>query len=286
MLFTDATSLRRMCSIVTLTSLLVFTSTDSSRLLAAGTESQPRSVVHPTFSGEDIYRGVFLGHGPVADLLPEVRNHLAIDNYVVEPRERATIRRFHDRLVGALANAEPTFFDELENAFTSGDHLVIERSLEWAGQKTLHTLSLLPEIQGLRRAIERDPEVLTEVNESIRKAQGGEGFDPATLEAAIALAVGQSLTAASTSPYTANSSIVAVLVAVAAVVAAITVLALQSYAAIFNVAAAVTFAAAVVALIKITVPRRKKAAASLSSGNLLREQLVDSVARYLGPAPQ
>ena len=283
--WTHAASLKRFRVLTTLATLILFTSTDSSRLWAEAAELQPRAAARKPFSGEDIYRGVFLGHGPVARLLPEVRNRFAMDNYDLRPEERATVRRFHDRLIAALA-ADPTFFDRLQRSFTSGDHLVIERSLDWAGERTLHALPSIPEISELRRAIERDPKLLTELNDSIRRAQAGERLDPKALEAAIALAVNQSLatTSTTTSPYTAASSIVVVLVAVAAVVAAITVLALQSYAAVLNVAAAVSFAVAVVAVVKIAVPRRRKAVAAIDSGNLLREQLVDSIARYLVPS--
>jgi ribosomal protein S12 methylthiotransferase accessory factor YcaO len=124
--------------------------------------------------------------------------------------------------------------------------------------------------------------------DALRQNPQAAGIDDATIQKAIELAIARGLEQADApqDPYTVDSSIVVVLVAVAAIVAAITVVLAQSYAATLNIATAVNVAVVVVAWTWVYATtggggdgKRRKAITRLP---LSREQMVDSIVLALG----
>jgi SdpC family antimicrobial peptide len=72
------------------------------------------------YTGEEIYRGVFLGEGEVGNLFPEIW-----DNYKSQfsGKEWSELK---EAMVLALKESDPTFFDRFGEEMQSGDHLRIQ----------------------------------------------------------------------------------------------------------------------------------------------------------------
>lgn len=239
----------------------------------------------PEFSGADLYRGIILAHGPVAGLIPEIRDQLLPPGFVKDSRLLRAIEMFQDRLIEEIGLTHPQFFGGFAAAMRSGDHLAVQEGLENAGRVTLETLSNMHEVAALRAALKEDPGRMRGLLDSLKRNPGAAEIDDATIQRAIELAVARGLDQADApqDPYTVDSSVVVVLVAVAAIVAAVTVVLAQSYAAVLNIAGAVNVALAVVAWTSVYATssdgKRRKAISRLP---LQREQMVDSIVLALG----
>lgn len=239
----------------------------------------------PEFSGTELYRGIILAHGPVAGLIPEIRDQLVPAGLVQDRQLRRAIEMFQDRLIEEIAVSHPRFFDEFATAMRSGDHLTVQEGLENAGRVTLETLSGLHEVAALRAALKEDPGRMRGFLDALKQNPQADGLDDATLQKGIELAIARSLEHGDTlqDPPSGDSSIVVVLVAVAAIVAAITVVLAQSYATALNLAVSVNVALYIVAWTSVYATssdgKRRKAASRLPLG---REQMVDSIVLALG----
>jgi len=241
----------------------------------------------PAFSGAELYRGIILAHGPVAGMIPEIRDQLLPPRVAQDRQLRRAMEMFQDRLIEEIGLTHPQFFDDFAAAMRSGDHLAVQEGLERAARVTLETLSNMHEVAALRAALKEDPGRMRGFLDALKQNPQAAGIDDATIQKAIELAIARGLDQAEApqDPYTVDSSIVVVLVAVAAIVAAITVVLAQSYAAVLNIAGAVNVALVVVAWTSVYVTsgvvdgKRRKAITRLP---LNREQMVDSIVLALG----
>ena len=245
----------------------------------------PARPAAPEFSGADLYRGIILAHGPVAGLIPEIRDQLVPPGLLQDRQLRRVIEMFQDRLIEEIALTHPQFFDQFADAMRSGDHLAVQEGLESAGRVTLETLSGMHEVAALRVALKEDPGRMRGFLDALKQNPGSASIDDATLQKAIEMAIARSLDPwdASQDPPSGDTSVVVAVVAVAAVVAAITIVLAQSYAAAINIAAAVNIYVAVVAwtyaYATTSDGKRRKASSRLP---LSREQMVDSIVLAFG----
>ena len=236
----------------------------------------------PAFSDADLYRGIFLADGPVADFVPEIRDELRLSNLTEDSDVLRAVRSLHDRIIRKLEETRPGFLRAFGASMRSGDHLEIDRALEEAAVVTTEALSHMPEIAELRKEMKEDPTLRDHLLEEMKRTEGADKLPPGEIEKALDLLLAESLESkGSESLHVIEASIVALIVAVAAVVAAITVVAAQSYALVLNVAGAVNFAAALVAWKWVWAQRTQ----NLQEASLFREQLIDSVAKsFVGTA--
>ncbi len=96
------------------------------------------------YTGEQLYRGIMLLHGPVADAIPEIRDNLKLENFQTSPKTLATVRRAEDKIVALVRSSKPEFFDAFKAQMESGDHLVIQKGLWDAGLVTQAAVDGLP----------------------------------------------------------------------------------------------------------------------------------------------
>ena len=88
-------------------------------------------VERQAWDGETLFRGLFFGEGPVAQLFPEVWKPIqAKAGYQKDPR----VREIEDRIIAYIRQNEPLFFDRFQRAMTSGDHLTIQEGLAEGGR--------------------------------------------------------------------------------------------------------------------------------------------------------
>jgi hypothetical protein len=254
-----------------------------SGLIAPGIGALPKATF-PVYSGEDLYRGILLADGPVAALIPEIREEIRPSLERGNPRLQQAVRLFQDQLMEALNQRHPEFFADFGEAMRSGDRLRIQETLLAAARTTLETLRASAAVKTVGRDLRADPNLVGDLLESMRANPGLEAISDAELlqavESVVSLSVDDTGNAAD-NPYTVDTSIVAVLVTVAAIVAAITVVAASSFATVLNVAGAVNYYLAVVSTTSVYVtsgPRRIEP----EGMDLLQEQLIDSIAVTFG----
>ncbi|HUD70562.1 MAG TPA: hypothetical protein VMQ62_01260, partial [Dongiaceae bacterium] len=135
--------------------------------VAAHPKEPPRS-----WSGEEMFRGILLADGPVAEFLPEIRDQIRPSLLKGDPRLRRAVAVFQDQLVEALAQRDPAFFDEFADAMRSRDRLRIERALIEAGQRSVAALRESPAVQQVERDLRDHPERQREMLDSLRAAPG------------------------------------------------------------------------------------------------------------------
>lgn len=119
-----------------------------------------------SYDGETLYRGLIQGRGPVAELIPEVRDNFVLDDYV-SGEALDTLLVVHDRIVETIHMIEPEFFDGLKAAMESGDHLRIQAKIREAESVTLRSVLSWQEIKPEFLQMSRDRETVHAVTTAI-----------------------------------------------------------------------------------------------------------------------
>jgi SdpC family antimicrobial peptide len=234
-----------------------------------------------TFTGEQLYRGLILGHGQVADLIPQVRDHYRLSNFVTTVPELQLAETVHDRIISSISAADPGFFQRFGTLIRSGDHIRISQAFQHAQGVTLKAIGAIPEVQELRARYNEDPSLREVMLDDLRNLDSQARLTEIQLQDAAdavlvaTLPVGD--VGAPVRDEVASITIVAAaaIIAVAAIV--ITVVVASAYATAINVAGAINFALAIFATVTagLTAP---------GDTSLLMEELVHSVAVNLaGP---
>ncbi|WP_240491468.1 sporulation delaying protein family toxin [Bacillus nakamurai] len=78
-----------------------------------------------SYSGEEIFSGIFFGQGEVAKLLPEVW-----DSKAVQKIDQDELKQVSDQVIADIKNASPTYFKELKTAVYSGDYEQVNSMIE------------------------------------------------------------------------------------------------------------------------------------------------------------
>lgn len=76
------------------------------------------------YDGRDLFRGLMLGYGPIADQYP----HLTPDIGTPTPEQA----REAEQLIDTVHKLDPTFLDRFATDITSGNHITIDRTLTHA----------------------------------------------------------------------------------------------------------------------------------------------------------
>jgi SdpC family antimicrobial peptide len=237
-----------------------------------------------SLSGQQLYRGLILAHGPVADLIPEIRDNYRLRNFVSEPDDLAMIEAVQNRVIQGIDRLDPSFFAAFRTMIRSGDHKVIDWALKQAGDITIQAVRNIPEVASLRQQMRNDPSRRDALLSEIRSEEGMEQISGESLELAVDLVLADSLDGLEAGAEGGGeAAIVVVIVTVAAIVAAITVILAQSYAAVLNIATAVNVAAALVAWTAVYRPNNIALLDPDVAGanSLFRDQLVHSIATKL-----
>ena len=108
-------------------------------------------------SGEDLFRGIFLASGYVADALPEIRDHMAT-NYLDNQEQLNEVKRRQDLIVQQVARDAPGFFYELEQAVSHKNPVQVRNMIEQGVvvlQNALAILEMTPDPAQQEEAVQR-----------------------------------------------------------------------------------------------------------------------------------
>ena len=103
-----------------------------------------------SYDGEAIFRGLYFGQGPVADLFPEIwKQQRYLDRKkLLTPEDERRMEEVRERIITSLREKDKAFFDRLATTLKGGNHLAIQKAL---GEATEVTLAVLQKETG------RDP---------------------------------------------------------------------------------------------------------------------------------
>lgn len=217
------------------------------------------------YSGEDFYRGLILGSGPVAAEVPLLRDHLNMDRFLRDPDMAAFIGSVQQRLIEGIHAVDGTFFDTFADAMRSGDRLRITRAFEEATAVTVAAVEAMDEVHEARQQLATDPELQREV-QALVKTRAPSGLSEVQLDRAADLALASMLGGGGSGDDYFNESVGACLWLAAAAVVVATVVLVVNYAAAAQIAYAV--------FVVETTDLQEEAVSPL-----MQEQIVDSVAR-------
>ena len=91
---------------------------------------------HRRYDGETIFRGLYFGQGPVAEMFPELwkqERYLETKKQLTSGDEHR-LTELQNKMVGRLRDLDKGFFDRFGETMQSGDHLAIQKSLEETGK--------------------------------------------------------------------------------------------------------------------------------------------------------
>lgn len=77
------------------------------------------------YDGETIFRGILFGQNDVAKLFPEIWTDEKLEN-----AENSEVREFVNNVVESIKTNDPNYFDKLEEAVYSGNHLAINKAFD------------------------------------------------------------------------------------------------------------------------------------------------------------
>lgn len=90
---------------------------------------QQFATAQTSFSGEQLFAGIYFNDGPVVDEVPVLKK-FGYKNYFNDADILAAASRFQAEITGLVKGQNPGIFQELKREIDSGDHARINRSLE------------------------------------------------------------------------------------------------------------------------------------------------------------
>ncbi len=107
------------------------------------------------YSGEALFRGIFLADGPIAEIIPEVRD-LRFRRYVRDREMLQQIEAIHDGIVIMVQQKYPEYMSTLERAVASKNPVQINKQIK-AGKQILQSImqemGFEPDIQAMHAAL-------------------------------------------------------------------------------------------------------------------------------------
>ena len=88
-----------------------------------------------TFTGEQVFRGVNFGDGPVAKLFPEVWKSAEVAEQLGDNKRVKSFSILREKVVSEINLADPTFMNRYGQEMQSGEHLRIQGALEESSHK-------------------------------------------------------------------------------------------------------------------------------------------------------
>ncbi len=144
----------------------------------------PQADASLRYDGETVFRALMFGQGEVAQLFPEIwadeaailqeaRKRMSEQDLEVFDASLKAAEGFWEKLVAAIGEADPTFFDRFAEATQSGDHLVILAALEEARDQLVVGMAAVLGVE--TKALQADIDVLMANPEQF--AEAGKGSD-------------------------------------------------------------------------------------------------------------
>lgn len=115
------------------------------------------------YDGRTLFKGIMLGQGPVADIIPEIKQILKVDLLISNEERLEKVNKYTDVLLDLIAIYDPNCFNEFKLLITSGDQLKIQEAIGKGGRAILKALRGLPTERNKIKQILNNPKKLDEL---------------------------------------------------------------------------------------------------------------------------
>lgn len=152
-------------------------------------EANPATDQSLRHSGEDLFRGIFLASGYVAEALPEIRDYQA-SRFIQNQEQLAEIKRKQDLVVAEVARLAPGFFYDLEQTVSGKNPVLIRTKLEQGVallQTALSRLEMTPDPAKQQEAVQRIQERMTDNSPEALKVAINEEMESAFMAPCVVL---------------------------------------------------------------------------------------------------
>lgn len=115
------------------------------------------STAYPlAYSGETLFRGIFLADGPVAEVIPEIKD-LRHRRYVKDRKLLEQIQSIHDGIVATVKQKYPAYMPGLEQAVASKNPVKINQKIKEGKtilKEVLESMGFQPDVRAMHAALE------------------------------------------------------------------------------------------------------------------------------------
>jgi SdpC family antimicrobial peptide len=133
-----------------------------------------------SYSGEDLYKGLLFGDGPVANLIPAVRNNWKLDIIVQGQEDVNRVRKFQGEVIKVIKRLKPDFFSQFKTAIYSRNATKITKALADGSKIAGDAIAKFPEYKIARDRLAESYELTSsEKSQALKILQPGSPTSPA-----------------------------------------------------------------------------------------------------------
>jgi SdpC family antimicrobial peptide len=250
-------------------------------VLASGAhELAAQQFASSTPSGEVLFLGIVLGDGPIAQQFELISDYYGVDSASILERQTATlVVTLQQEIIKSVNEHDPQFFSWFQAEILSRDEIRIDHAIDHAFEVVYTAVSSRPDVIAAQADLASNPAKRAEVLAHLAAGVAGNTDQTPTqaeLDQIVSVVMADAASFGPGGSGGTEASLVLVLAAVAAVVAAVTVITVFAYVSAVNIAINLVYALVFVATVAIV--RKPIHPLPLTSGTLLREQLVAELA--------
>ena len=118
-----------------------------------------------SFSGEDLYKGLFYSEGQAGKKLADINPHYVdLSGFYKTQEERNKVLAFENRIVEEIKSKYPDFFNTFKADLESGDPIVIQLAIRNAVKVNAEIIPAMPEVKDAFKSMTKAKEALGDVD--------------------------------------------------------------------------------------------------------------------------
>jgi len=149
-----------------LTVSLIFTGCTGSQ------ESSDGSPPPSSYTGTELFEGLVLAQGDVAQRIPPIQKHWMAQNYVKEDDQLDRLQEFTSKIVEQVSETNPDFLSNFKTDVTSGDRNRIQNALNRGAIVAANATASMDEVQDVRRQLRENPDQRDKLIKQFRDSRG------------------------------------------------------------------------------------------------------------------
>lgn len=134
-------------------------------ILPTACNSLVQEVQSPEYTGKEIFMGVLMNRGPVAQLVPTATSQMPDLQEVIKDAEKIkAVLIVEDHLIAQIEKDFPTFFQDFKGSIESGDHMRVKKALKQALGVMAKSFYHLPEYKANKESLIKSRKVLSNID--------------------------------------------------------------------------------------------------------------------------
>lgn len=116
----------------------------------------PEGTSPKEYDGQQIFKGLVLAQGPVAEEIPVMQEHFMLENYVQTAAQQKALTTFNEKVVSQIAEERPDYFASFRERITSGNRTEIKEALDDASVVAVEATARLESVRAFQERLQ-DP---------------------------------------------------------------------------------------------------------------------------------